>query len=57
MECVEADGPVCVGVTALDMCTAKDLLVAGSEDGLLIAWNMRDLEVVCTILAHTGECE
>ncbi|XP_041912488.1 NACHT domain- and WD repeat-containing protein 1 [Alosa sapidissima] len=42
------------GVTAVDVCPTNDLLVAGSEDGLLIAWNMRDLEIIHTLVAHTG---
>ncbi|XP_048108890.1 NACHT domain- and WD repeat-containing protein 1 [Alosa alosa] len=41
-------------VTAVDVCPTNDLLVAGSEDGLLIAWNMRDLEIIHTLVAHTG---
>ncbi|KAL2090163.1 hypothetical protein ACEWY4_014851 [Coilia grayii] len=38
----------------VDACPTNDLLVAGSEDGMLIVWNVRDLEVVHTLAAHTG---
>uniref|UniRef100_A0A4W5JAR3 NACHT and WD repeat domain containing 1 n=1 Tax=Hucho hucho TaxID=62062 RepID=A0A4W5JAR3_9TELE len=45
------------GVTALDVCPERGLLLAGSEDGKVIAWDLNDLEVIQTLVGHTGEGE
>ncbi|XP_045061689.1 NACHT domain- and WD repeat-containing protein 1 [Coregonus clupeaformis] len=43
------------GVTALDVCPEKGLLLAGSEDGKVIAWDLNDLEVIQTLVGHTAK--
>uniref|UniRef100_A0A8C8GNP9 AAA+ ATPase domain-containing protein n=1 Tax=Oncorhynchus tshawytscha TaxID=74940 RepID=A0A8C8GNP9_ONCTS len=43
------------GVTALDICPERGILLAGSEDGKVIAWDLNDLEVIQTLVGHTGE--
>jgi WD40 repeat protein len=45
------------GVTALDICPERGILLAGSEDGKVIAWDLNDLEVIQTLVGHTGEGE
>ncbi|XP_072516937.1 NACHT domain- and WD repeat-containing protein 1 [Salminus brasiliensis] len=45
------------GVTARDVCCEKNILVAGSEDGMLIAWNLKHLQVLNAFVAHTGAVE
>uniref|UniRef100_A0A8B9LCS5 NACHT and WD repeat domain containing 1 n=1 Tax=Astyanax mexicanus TaxID=7994 RepID=A0A8B9LCS5_ASTMX len=45
------------GVTAVDVCCEKSILTAGSEDGLLIVWDLKHLEVLHTFVAHTGVVE
>ncbi|KAG7487838.1 hypothetical protein MATL_G00027840 [Megalops atlanticus] len=42
------------GITAVDLCSEKGILVVGSEDGKVIAWNLDDLEVVQTFIGHTA---
>ncbi|KAM6945696.1 NACHT domain- and WD repeat-containing protein 1 [Aplochiton taeniatus] len=42
------------GVTALDVCPEMGVLVAGSEDGMVIAWNLWDLELLQTLGGHTA---
>ncbi|XP_066504213.1 NACHT domain- and WD repeat-containing protein 1 [Hoplias malabaricus] len=42
------------GVTAVDVCCERSVLVAGSEDGLLIAWDLKHLDVLHTFTGHTG---
>ncbi|XP_076880885.1 NACHT domain- and WD repeat-containing protein 1 [Brachyhypopomus gauderio] len=42
------------GVTAVGLCPKRELLVAGSEDGLLIAWDLKHLEVLHVFVGHTG---
>uniref|UniRef100_A0A3P8ZG22 NACHT and WD repeat domain containing 1 n=1 Tax=Esox lucius TaxID=8010 RepID=A0A3P8ZG22_ESOLU len=42
------------GVTALDVCPERRILIAGSEDGKVIAWDLNDLEVIQTLVGHTG---
>ncbi|KAJ8374790.1 hypothetical protein SKAU_G00053700 [Synaphobranchus kaupii] len=41
------------GITAVDLCAEKGILVAGSEDGNVIAWNLDELEVVHNFIGHT----
>ncbi|KAL6469272.1 hypothetical protein MHYP_G00227960 [Metynnis hypsauchen] len=42
------------GVSAVDVCCEKNVLVAGSEDGELIVWDLKHLEVLHTLVGHTG---
>ncbi|KAJ8278725.1 hypothetical protein COCON_G00057910 [Conger conger] len=42
------------GITAVDLCAKKGLLVVGSEDGKVIAWNLDELEVVHNFTGHTA---
>ncbi|KAJ7993279.1 hypothetical protein DPEC_G00270790 [Dallia pectoralis] len=43
------------GVTALDVCPERGILIAGSEDGKVIAWDLNILEVIQTIVGHTAK--
>ncbi|XP_031642138.1 NACHT domain- and WD repeat-containing protein 1 [Oncorhynchus kisutch] len=43
------------GVTALDICPERGILLAGSEDGKVIAWDLNDLEVIQTLVGHTAK--
>ncbi|KAJ8277483.1 hypothetical protein GJAV_G00075650 [Gymnothorax javanicus] len=40
------------GITAVDLCAEKGVLVVGSEDGKVIVWNLDELEVVHNFLGH-----
>uniref|UniRef100_A0AAY5EIB3 AAA+ ATPase domain-containing protein n=1 Tax=Electrophorus electricus TaxID=8005 RepID=A0AAY5EIB3_ELEEL len=42
------------GVTTVGLSSKRDLLIAGSEDGVLIAWDLKHLEVLHTLVGHTG---
>ncbi|XP_062308645.1 NACHT domain- and WD repeat-containing protein 1 [Osmerus eperlanus] len=42
------------GVTALDICLETGVLVAGSEDGKMIIWDLNELEVIQTLVSHTA---
>ncbi|XP_053539257.1 NACHT domain- and WD repeat-containing protein 1 [Ictalurus punctatus] len=42
------------GITAVDLCLERELLIAGSLDGELIAWDLKCLEMLHTIDGHTG---
>ncbi|XP_038859011.1 NACHT domain- and WD repeat-containing protein 1 [Salvelinus namaycush] len=43
------------GITALDICPERGILLAGSEDGKVIAWDLNDLEVIQTLVGHTAK--
>ena len=43
------------GVTALDICLETGVLVAGSEDGKMIIWDLKEFEVIQTLVSHTGD--
>lgn len=43
------------GITAVDLYLERELLMAGSVDGELIAWDLKCLEMLHTIEGHTGE--
>ncbi|XP_028856610.1 NACHT domain- and WD repeat-containing protein 1 isoform X2 [Denticeps clupeoides] len=40
------------GVTVIDICSQSEILVAGSEDGLVIAWNLKDFGVMHIFTGH-----
>ncbi|KAE8632431.1 hypothetical protein XENTR_v10001547 [Xenopus tropicalis] len=40
------------GVTVMELCPDHDLLVVGSEDGIMIVWNIKDIEVIHTLTGH-----
>ncbi|XP_036443049.1 NACHT domain- and WD repeat-containing protein 1 [Colossoma macropomum] len=42
------------GVSAVDVCCERNVLIAGSEDGELIVWDLKHLEVLHTLVGHTG---
>ncbi|KAJ8408417.1 hypothetical protein AAFF_G00258310 [Aldrovandia affinis] len=42
------------GITAVDFHSEKMLLVAGSEDGKMIAWNLDELDDVHNFIGHTA---
>ncbi|KAI4904217.1 hypothetical protein NFI96_031748, partial [Prochilodus magdalenae] len=45
------------GVRAVDVCCERNVLIAGSEDGGLIVWDLKHLEVVHTLVGHAGAVE
>ncbi|XP_015220730.2 NACHT domain- and WD repeat-containing protein 1 [Lepisosteus oculatus] len=45
------------GVTVMDLCAEKGLLIVGSEEGRMIVWNLLDTEVVHTLIGHTAEVQ
>ncbi|XP_066551660.1 NACHT domain- and WD repeat-containing protein 1 [Amia ocellicauda] len=45
------------GVTVMELYTEKGLLIVGSEDGRMIAWNLNDSAVIHTLLGHTAEVQ
>uniref|UniRef100_A0A672SH89 NACHT and WD repeat domain containing 1 n=1 Tax=Sinocyclocheilus grahami TaxID=75366 RepID=A0A672SH89_SINGR len=42
------------GVKAIVLCSKRELLVAGSEDGLIIVWNLNHLQTLHTLSGHTA---
>ncbi|KAM9460844.1 NACHT domain- and WD repeat-containing protein 1 [Clarias gariepinus] len=42
------------GITAVDLYLQTDLLIAGSVDGELVAWDLKCLKMLHTIAGHTG---
>ncbi|XP_053312007.1 NACHT domain- and WD repeat-containing protein 1 [Spea bombifrons] len=42
------------GVTVMELCHDQDLLVVGSEDGTMIVWNIKDIEVIHTLIGHSA---
>lgn len=43
------------GVLCLDVSVEADLLVAGSDDGGVAVWSLRDQQLIRTLLGHTGQ--
>uniref|UniRef100_A0A8C9V818 NACHT and WD repeat domain containing 1 n=1 Tax=Scleropages formosus TaxID=113540 RepID=A0A8C9V818_SCLFO len=42
------------GITGMDICLEKKLLVVGSEDTNVIVWDLEDLEAIHTLTGHTA---
>jgi len=42
------------GVKTVVVCSKRELLVAGSEDGLIIVWSLSHLGTLHTLSGHTG---
>ncbi|KAG8454860.1 hypothetical protein GDO86_001182 [Hymenochirus boettgeri] len=42
------------GITVMELCSENDILVVGSEDGTMIVWNIKDIEVIHTLTGHVG---
>ncbi|XP_067288484.1 NACHT domain- and WD repeat-containing protein 1 [Pseudorasbora parva] len=42
------------GVKAVVICSKRELLVAGSEDGLIIVWSLSHLQTLHTLSGHTA---
>ncbi|KAM3937313.1 NACHT domain- and WD repeat-containing protein 1 [Leptodactylus fuscus] len=42
------------GITVMEMYSDKDLLLVGSDDGTIIVWNIKDIEVIHTLTGHTA---
>ncbi|XP_059385042.1 NACHT domain- and WD repeat-containing protein 1 [Carassius carassius] len=42
------------GVKAVVLCSKRQLLVAGSEDGLIIVWSLNNLQTLHTLSGHTA---
>uniref|UniRef100_A0A8D0L6V3 NACHT and WD repeat domain containing 1 n=1 Tax=Sphenodon punctatus TaxID=8508 RepID=A0A8D0L6V3_SPHPU len=43
------------GVTVLELCADRMVLVGGSQDGSLMVWNMKDIEVMHFLTGHSAE--
>nr|XP_014340453.1 PREDICTED: NACHT domain- and WD repeat-containing protein 1 isoform X2 [Latimeria chalumnae] len=44
-----------VGVTVLELSPDRSLLVAGSQDGRMMVWSLKDIEVIHILTGHSGE--
>ncbi|XP_068090263.1 NACHT domain- and WD repeat-containing protein 1 isoform X2 [Hyperolius riggenbachi] len=42
------------GITVMEVCPDKDLVVVGSDDGTMIVWNIKDIEVVHILTGHSA---
>ncbi|XP_077058882.1 NACHT domain- and WD repeat-containing protein 1 [Siphateles boraxobius] len=42
------------GVKTVVLCSKRELMVAGSEDGLIIVWSLSNLETLHTLSGHTA---
>uniref|UniRef100_A0A8C5QHW8 Uncharacterized protein n=1 Tax=Leptobrachium leishanense TaxID=445787 RepID=A0A8C5QHW8_9ANUR len=42
------------GITVMELSLDQDLLVVGSEDGTMIVWNIKDIEVIHTLTGHSA---
>uniref|UniRef100_A0A3Q3KHV7 NACHT and WD repeat domain containing 1 n=1 Tax=Monopterus albus TaxID=43700 RepID=A0A3Q3KHV7_MONAL len=45
------------GVLCMDISVEAGLLVAGSDDGGVAVWSLRDQQLIHTLLGHTGQSE
>lgn len=45
------------GVLCVDVSVEAELLVAGSNDGVVAVWSLADQELIHTLLGHTGQCD
>lgn len=48
---------VFLGVLCLDVSVGAGLLVAGSDDGGVTVWSLRDQQLMHSLLGHTGQSE
>lgn len=42
------------GITVMEVCPYKDLVVVGSDDGTMIVWDIKDIEVIHTLNGHSA---
>ncbi|KAM9330625.1 NACHT domain- and WD repeat-containing protein 1 [Gastrophryne carolinensis] len=42
------------GVTVIEVCCDKDLIVVGSDDGVMIVWNIKHIVVIHTLIGHSA---
>ncbi|XP_069820529.1 NACHT domain- and WD repeat-containing protein 1 [Dendropsophus ebraccatus] len=42
------------GITVMEVYADKDLLLVGSDDGTMIVWNIKDIEVIHTLTGHSA---
>ncbi|XP_040273389.1 NACHT domain- and WD repeat-containing protein 1 [Bufo bufo] len=42
------------GITVMEVYPDKDLLLVGSDDGTMIVWNIKDIEVIHTLTGHSA---
>ncbi|XP_075681436.1 NACHT domain- and WD repeat-containing protein 1 [Rhinoderma darwinii] len=42
------------GITVMEVCPDKDLLLVGSDDGTMIVWDIKDIEVIHTLTGHSA---
>ncbi|XP_077109236.1 NACHT domain- and WD repeat-containing protein 1 [Ranitomeya variabilis] len=42
------------GITVIEVYPEKDLLLVGSDDGTMIIWNIKDIEVIHTLTGHSA---
>uniref|UniRef100_A0A3Q3BE57 NACHT and WD repeat domain containing 1 n=1 Tax=Kryptolebias marmoratus TaxID=37003 RepID=A0A3Q3BE57_KRYMA len=45
------------GLVCVDVSAAVQLLVSGSEEGVVVVWSLVDYQLVHTLLGHTGESD
>lgn len=45
------------GVLCVDVSVEAELLVAGSDEGVVAVWSLSDQQLVHTLLGHTGQSE
>ncbi|XP_072123382.1 NACHT domain- and WD repeat-containing protein 1 [Mobula birostris] len=43
------------GISVMELSTDRTVLVAGSLDGLMIVWNLQDIEIIHTMTGHSAE--
>ncbi|KAJ1085603.1 hypothetical protein NDU88_005733 [Pleurodeles waltl] len=43
------------GITVMELCAQHRLLLVGSQDGSIIVWNVKDVEVIHTLSGHSAE--
>lgn len=45
------------GVLCQDVSLEAELLVAGSDDGVVAVWSLADQQLIHSLLGHTGQSE
>lgn len=41
----------------MDVSVEAELLVSGSDDGVVVVWSLADQQLIHTLLGHTGQSE
>lgn len=45
------------GVLCMDVSVEAELLLAGSDDGVVAVWSLADQQLIHCLLGHTGQSE